>query len=84
MFRINEVLKFGEQRFRVLQPLGEYLVWIDIDDGSAFPEIASVSDLSEAIEQENLDRIDDPYKELAFESPKEGTMAEPSGTAIII
>ncbi|GAB2692313.1 Mu transposase C-terminal domain-containing protein [Aliiglaciecola aliphaticivorans] len=75
MFRINEILKFGDQRYRVLQPLGEYLVWIDIDDDSAFPEIASVSDLAEAIEQENLDRIDDPYKELAFESPKEGTTA---------
>jgi transposase InsO family protein len=75
LFRINEVLRFGEQRYRVLQLLNDYLVWIDIDDNSAFPEIASIIDLSEAIEHEHLARADDPYKELSFESPKEGATA---------
>ncbi|WP_338592906.1 transposase (plasmid) [Shewanella khirikhana] len=75
MFRINEVLKFGENRYRVLQLLGEYLVWIDVDDDSAFPELAATVDLIDAIDQETLNRIDDPYRELAFESPEEGTTA---------
>lgn len=75
MFRINEVLKFGESRYRVLQQFNDYLVWILIDDNAAFPEIASISDLLEAIDYENLACVDDPYKELSFESPKEGTTA---------
>ncbi|MCA0952144.1 Mu transposase C-terminal domain-containing protein [Shewanella chilikensis] len=75
MFRINEVLKIGEHSYRVLQLLGEYLVWIDIDDESAFPELASFDALIDVIDQENLERIDDPYKELAFESPQDGTKA---------
>ncbi|MBY8031501.1 DDE-type integrase/transposase/recombinase [Vibrio fluvialis] len=75
MFRINEVLKLGEHRYRVLELLDEYLVWIDIDDGSAFPELVSNEELIEAIEQESLERVDDPYRELAFESPQEGSTA---------
>lgn len=75
MFRINEVLKFGERRYRVLQQLGEYLVWIDIDDASAFPELILTSELIRAIDQENLERINDPYKELSFETPIEGGVA---------
>lgn len=75
MFRINEVLKYGESRYRVLQRIGDCLVWIDIDDDSAFPELASTSELVDAIDQETLNRIDDPFKELAFESPEEGTIA---------
>lgn len=75
MFRINEVLKYGEGRYRVLQRIGDCLVWIDIDDDSAFPELASTSELVDAIDQETLNRIDDPFKELAFESPEEGTTA---------
>lgn len=75
MFRINEVLKFGEHRYRVLQQLGEYLVWIDIDDVTAFPELILTSELVMAIDQENLERINDPYKELSFETPIEGSVA---------
>ncbi|WP_027858487.1 Mu transposase C-terminal domain-containing protein [Marinobacterium jannaschii] len=75
MFRINDVLQFGDRRYRVLQLLGEHLVWIDIDDESAFPEIAIVEELIEAIDQENLQRLEDPYKDLAFESPLEGSVA---------
>lgn len=75
MFRINEVLQFGESRFRVLLLLGEYLVWIDVDDDSAFPELAATAELIDAIDQETLHRISDPFKALAFESPQEGTTA---------
>ncbi|MEQ9832742.1 MULTISPECIES: DDE-type integrase/transposase/recombinase [Gammaproteobacteria] len=75
MFRINEVLKIGERSYRVLQLLGEYLVWIDINDESAFPELASIDELIKAIEQENLERVEDPYRELAFETPNEGSTA---------
>ena len=71
MFRINEVLKIGERSYRVLQLLGEYLVWIDINDESAFPELASIDELIKAIEQENLERVEDPYRELAFETPNQ-------------
>lgn len=49
MFRINEVLKFGEHRYRVLQQLGKYLVWIDIDDVTAFPELILTSELVMAV-----------------------------------
>ncbi|MCC8466262.1 hypothetical protein [Photorhabdus bodei] len=61
MSRINEVLKFGERRYRVLVLFGEHLVWIDIDDDPAFLEIASICELVEAIGQGNFQRIEDLY-----------------------
>lgn len=75
MFRINEVLRFDSQCYRVLQLLGDYLVWINIDEPAAFPELALVSELQDAIEQELLERTDDPHKALAYESPEEGSTA---------
>lgn len=73
MFRINEVLEFDDHRYRVLQLFGEHLVWIDIDDKSALPKIVLTDQLIEPVEQERVKHIDDPYRELAFETPEEGT-----------
>lgn len=75
MFRINEVLQLNEQRYRVLQVVGDELIWISLDDGTAFPELVSVDELIAAIDQETLQRIDDPYRELAFEAPEEASNA---------
>ena len=66
MFRINDVLQFGAKRFRVLLPIGEAIVWIDIDEKSALPELVEVSELIKAFDDETLKRIDDPFLHLAF------------------
>ncbi|KZK82601.1 Transposon Tn7 transposition protein TnsB [Pseudovibrio sp. Ad13] len=76
MFQINEVLSFDQRRYRILQLMGEHLVWIDIDDKSAFPEIASTDELRSAIEDEVLDRVQDPFSELTFLNPAEGSTAK--------
>ncbi|GAA4895867.1 hypothetical protein GCM10023333_31350 [Ferrimonas pelagia] len=62
-------------RYRVLQLFGDMLVWIDIEDKSAFPEIASCEELEEAAQNSTLERIEDPFRELAYEAPQEGTTA---------
>jgi hypothetical protein len=39
MFRVNEVLKYDGQLFRILAVLGEEVVWINIEDSKAFPSL---------------------------------------------
>lgn len=76
VFRINDVLQFGAKRFRVLLPLGEAIVWIDIDEKSALPELVEVSELIKAFDDESLTRVEDPFLYLAFESPENGSSAK--------
>ncbi|GAA3923743.1 hypothetical protein GCM10022277_19440 [Litoribacillus peritrichatus] len=75
MFRLNEVLKVNEQRFRVLEFVEDHIVWIDIDDDSALPELITEQLLLDSIESELLERVDDPFQKLIFEVPEEGTTA---------
>lgn len=76
MFRINEVLGFEQERFRVLSLLGDELVWISIDDQSAFPVLVDAEVLSQGIEDETLHRVEDPYVYLTMEVPEEGSVAQ--------
>lgn len=76
MFRINEVFEFEQERFRVLRQLSEELVWISIDDKSAFPALIDFGSLYRAIEDESLRRVEDPHANLLMESPEEGSIAQ--------
>ncbi len=66
MFRINEVLCFNSKLYRILADLGEKLVWIAMEDESAFPSLILKRDLINAIDAEVLKRSEDPYEKLYF------------------
>lgn len=76
MFKINEVLKYDGQSFRVLSLHGEELVWIGVDDPKAFPSIVLVRDLQKGFDDGTLSRTDDPFAELAFSTPEHGSKAQ--------
>ncbi|MDR4885511.1 hypothetical protein RD457_23010 [Serratia marcescens] len=73
MFRINEVLEFENERFRILSRFGSNLVWISIDNKSAFPSIIDLYSLELAIQDESLHRVEDPYSYLIMLSPEDGS-----------
>ena len=75
MFRINEVVKFHDERFRILESLDEQLVWISLDDEKALPELILTGEIYKAIDDDAFERMDDPYNYLVYESPVEGTVA---------
>lgn len=75
MFRINEVLRFDGKLYRVLSVLADEVVWIAIEEDSAFPTLVSISEMMDAIENGLLTRVEDPYAKLAFLSPGRETKA---------
>ncbi|WDE05425.1 DDE-type integrase/transposase/recombinase [Thalassomonas viridans] len=75
MFQINEVVEYNQALYRILILLPDHLIWIALEDKSAFPRLMSQSELSTAIDEEILFRRQDPYVELAFQTPEEGSTA---------
>ncbi|MDV6328545.1 DDE-type integrase/transposase/recombinase [Idiomarina sp. Sol25] len=75
MFQINEVVRFYDTRFRVLENINTHLVWINIDDEKALPELILVDEIYGAIDEDVFERIDDPHNYLKYESPPESTIA---------
>ena len=71
MFRINEVLEYENERFRILSRFGNNFVWISIDNKSAFPSIIDLYSLDLAIQDESLHRVEDPYSYLIMLSPED-------------
>jgi hypothetical protein len=76
MFRVNEVLKFEGRFFRILKIFPEQIAWIDINDSKAFPALMFTLELYEALKEGALFRAEDPFAELAFESPETGSAAQ--------
>lgn len=76
MFRINEVLEFEKERFRILSRFGDNFVWISIDNKSAFPSIIDLYSLDLAIQDESLHRVEDPYSYLIMLSPEDDSTAQ--------
>lgn len=76
MFRINEVLEYDNERFRILSRFGNNFVWISIDNKSAFPCIIDLYSLDLAIQDESLHRVEDPYSYLIMLSPEDGSTAQ--------
>ncbi|WP_320006630.1 DDE-type integrase/transposase/recombinase [Maridesulfovibrio sp.] len=76
MFRVNEVLKYESKLFRVLQILSEQIVWIDMAAPKAFPVVMLTKELRIALEDGVLLRAEDPFAQLAFETPEPGSSAQ--------
>jgi hypothetical protein len=75
VFQINEVVKYNEVSYRILLLMADHLIWIALDDTSAFPQLIRKSELITGFDEEILCRVKDPYAELAFQTPEEGSIA---------
>lgn len=74
MLRINEVVSMDGKLYRILSIMTGAVVWIRIDDDSAFPAQILTSELENAIDEEVLMRVADPYAELAHLTSEEGSI----------
>ena len=70
MLRINDVYQYQDLSIRILKILSEHIVWIDINDVKALPEIISKTELFHAIESFEVFRIEDPFQDIAFIQPE--------------
>jgi hypothetical protein len=75
VFRINEVISVEGIAYRILAEQLDEIVWISLDDEAAFPSVISRQVLLDAIDNEVLQRIEDPYAKLYYAQPDEGTKA---------
>ncbi|EGQ7673928.1 transposase family protein [Vibrio cholerae] len=76
MLRINDVVVFGEARYRILDVLDMRYTWINIDSDKAFPERVSLAEVEDFILSETLKKVDDPYSHLAAQLPEQGSVAQ--------
>lgn len=76
MLRINDVVTYGEARYRILITVDDGYVWINIDSDKSFPEQITTSEVEAAILSETLKKEDDPYWHLASQLPDKGSVAQ--------
>lgn len=76
MLRINDVIAYGEARYRILNTGGEGYIWINIDSDKALPELIHAPEVEAAILAESLRRVDDPYSHLASQLPEQGSVSQ--------
>jgi len=76
MFRINEVVEFEGEKYRILTLMPDEVIWILINDDSAFPSLIVENELKKAIDNETLIRVTDPYEYLAYLSPEDDSTAK--------
>ena len=72
MLRINDVVVFGEARYRILDVSDIRYTWINIDSDKAFPERVSLAEVEDFILSETLKKVDDPYSHLAAQLLRRG------------
>ncbi|GKR06095.1 hypothetical protein KAM463_16600 [Aeromonas caviae] len=75
MFQINEVISVDGVAYRILAELPDEIILIALDNESAFPSVVSRQELLDAIDNEVLQRIEDPYARLYYAKPDDGTKA---------
>ncbi|MGB5885321.1 MAG: Mu transposase C-terminal domain-containing protein [Acinetobacter venetianus] len=76
MLRINDVYQYQDLSIRILKILSEHIVWIDINDAKALPEIISKTELFHAIESFEIFRIEDPFQEIALIQPEKDSISQ--------
>ncbi len=76
MLRINDVYQYQDLSIRILKILSEHIVWIDINDVKALPEIISKTELFHAIESFEVFRIEDPFQEIALIQPEKDSISQ--------
>lgn len=73
MLQINEVLLSEELRYRILSIQPHSVVWISLDDDSAFPIQINKKELIDAISACDIERTADPFQDAASQFPEVGS-----------
>lgn len=76
MLRINDVYQYQDLSIRILKILSEHIVWIDINDVKALPEIISKTELFHAIKSFEVFRIEDPFQDIALIQPEKDSISQ--------
>jgi len=76
MLRINDVYQYQDFSIRILKILSEQIVWIDINDVKALPEILNKTELFHAIESFDAFRIEDPFQNIALKQPEKDSNSQ--------
>lgn len=76
MLRINDVVKHGDARYRIIDNITVGYLWINIDSNKAFPESISSSIVEADILSESLKKVDDPFSYLASQLPEQGSVSQ--------
>ncbi len=75
MYQVNEVVELEGTRYRILKITGNQLVWIPIQDKSAFPSVELISSIEQLVCDEKISRTEDPYLFLQRDNPEPGSKA---------
>ncbi|MFV0480405.1 MAG: Mu transposase C-terminal domain-containing protein [Campylobacteraceae bacterium] len=65
-FQINKVFQTSDNTYRILITLSDSIVWIDINNLNALPEIVTNDYINELLKNNELLQIEDPYNFLLF------------------
>ncbi|CAM4135884.1 Mu transposase C-terminal domain-containing protein [Psychrobacter arenosus] len=77
MFRINDVYYNQGKTYRILKILSnDTVVWIDIVETKALPELIQLQSLIDLVEEGECHLIDDPHQYLLLQLPEDGTTAQ--------
>ncbi|WP_227430300.1 Mu transposase C-terminal domain-containing protein [Psychrobacter sp. I-STPA6b] len=76
MLRINDVYSNQDLKYRILSLLPEHVVWIEIDNTSALPELIFIDNLINLIEEGVCYITEDPYQNLILQTPEDGSKAQ--------
>lgn len=76
MLRINDVVRYGDERYRVLEFSADGYIWISIDSPKSFPEQISVDEVEAEILSEVIQKVEDPYEHFVSQIPEKGSVAQ--------
>lgn len=76
MFPVNQILRMGDVRRRLLWCDVEQVVWIDIDSATALPEVVAVTELEKLLMDGAVERIDDPFLDTTLRDVEEGSVEQ--------
>lgn len=66
MLRINDVYELDEKKYRILKVYTDHIIWIELENQKALPELYTRSTLIEAIESGNIKITTDPFEDMSL------------------
>lgn len=75
MYQVNEVIELEGVQYRILKVVGNQLIWIPVEEKSAFPSVELLTEIEQLVLDEKIIRADDPYAFLQLEVPKSDSKA---------
>jgi hypothetical protein len=76
MLLVNDVYKYGNRRYRLLWRNQALVYWIDIDNQNALPKLVNLNQLTDALGDNLIEYINDPYEGFILSPTNESKWAE--------